>query len=110
MYTATSSKALVPGAAVRLTDVTSNGNFDQFGGRTVPFAGDYLWIDSQGARTFAVWTDWRDTVPGNDPRTSGNNGSEVMQCRTDFGGGAFSGDTCPRAGGLDQNIYGSLTP
>ena len=110
VYTATSSKALVPGAAVRLTDVTSNGNFDQFGGRTVPFAGDYLWIDSQGARTFAVWTDWRDTVPGNDPRTSGNNGSEVMQCRTDFGGGAFSGDTCPRAGGLDQNIYGSLTP
>jgi len=24
--------------------------------------------------------------------------------------GAFTGDTCPRAGGLDQNIYGSVAP
>lgn len=110
VYTATTSKALAPASAVRLTDVKSNGNFDQFGGRTVPFAGDYLWIDSQGAKTYAVWTDWRDTVPGNDQRTPGNNGSEVLQCRTDLGGGVFTGDTCPRDGGLDQNIYGSLTP
>ena len=33
-------------AITRLTDVTSNPNWDQFAGRTVPFAGDYLWIDS----------------------------------------------------------------
>lgn len=112
VYTTTTTKALAPGAAVRLTDVTSDGNFDQFGGRTIPFAGDYLWIDLQGAKTFATWTDWRDTVPGNDPRTPGNNGSEVLQCRTEnpAGSGVYTGDTCPRAGGLDQDIYGSLTP
>jgi hypothetical protein len=33
----------------------------------------------------------------------------VHQCRT-FSGGAWSGDLCPRDGGLDQNIYGDLTP
>jgi len=111
VYTATASKALVPSTAVKLTDVMSNPNFDQFSGRTVPFGGDYLWIDSQGTRTYAAWTDWRDTVAGNDQRTPGpTKGAEVLQCRTDLGGGVFSGDTCPRDGGLDQNIYGSLTP
>lgn len=111
VYTATASKALVPNAAVKLTDLMSNPNFDQFSGRTVPFGGDYLWIDSQGTRTYAAWTDWRDTVAGNDQRTPGSTkGAEVLQCRTDLGGGVFSGDWCPRDGGLDQNIYGSLTP
>ena len=111
VYSATTTKALVPGTAVALTDTASNGNYLQFSGRTVPFAGDYLWVDSQGSKTFSVWTDWRDTRPGDDPRTTGTSGgAEVWQCRTDLGGGAFSGDTCPRDGGLDQNIYGSLTP
>jgi hypothetical protein len=33
----------------------------------------------------------------------------VHQCRT-FSGGTWSGDLCPRDGGLDQNICGDLTP
>ena len=101
------------GGAVRLSDVSTNPNFEQFAGRTVPFAGDYLWIDSVGSRTYGVWTDWRDTVPGEDIRETPvpgtaepDEGADVKQCRAT----PASGDTCPRAGGLDQNIYGDLAP
>jgi hypothetical protein len=98
--------------SARLSDVSSNPNYEQFSGRTVPFAGDYLWISSQGGRTFGTWTDWRDTVGGTDQRetTPDETGADVLQCRTPVAGGGFTGDTCPRAGGLDQNIYGDLAP
>lgn len=102
-------KTLAPEPSTRLTDVTTNPNWDQFGGRTVPFAGDYLWIDSAGGTTYAVWTDYRNTVAGNDPRTTSTRG-DVLQCRTQRTDGSYTGDTCPRAGGLDQDIYGDLAP
>ncbi len=106
----------------RVTDVTSNPNYEQFDNRAVPFAGDYLWVTSLGTTAFGVWTDWRNTVAGTDPRETtpdpdaGN--ADVVQCRTssvvtDKKGNqttVFSGDTCPHAGGLDQNIYGDNTP
>jgi hypothetical protein len=97
---------------VRLTDVTSNGQWEQFGGRTVPFGGDYLWIDSKNGTTFGTWTDWRNTLPGTDLRETvqDETGADVLQCRFDTGGGVISGDTCPRSGGLDQDIYGDLAP
>lgn len=99
-------------APTRLSDLTTNGNFEQFSGRTIPFGGDYLWIDSKGGVTFGVWTDWRDTVSGVDQRetTIDETGADVMQCRTQRSDASFTGDTCPRAGGLDQNIYGDLAP
>ncbi|MEO6350400.1 MAG: sialidase family protein [Candidatus Limnocylindrales bacterium] len=96
--------------AVRLTDVRSNGQYEQFSGRTVPFGGDYLWIDSKMGTTFGVWTDWRDTVPGTDPRYPDGDNVDVLQCRTLKASGSYTGDTCPRNGGLDQNIYGDLAP
>ena len=37
-------------------------------------------------------------------------GADVLQCRTLRAGGTWTGDTCPRAGGLDQDIYGDHTP
>ena len=99
-------------APARLSDVSSNPNYEQFGGRTVPFAGDYLWVSSQGGRTFGVWTDWRDTVAGVDQRetTADEVGADVKQCRVATSGGGFTGDKCPRDGGLDQNIYGDIAP
>jgi hypothetical protein len=100
---------LAAAAITRITDVTSNPNWDQFGGRTVPFAGDYLWVDSAAGRTYSTWTDYRNTVPGNDPRTTSTRG-DVWQCRTQRADGTYTGDTCPRAGGLDQDIYGDLSP
>ena len=97
-------------SALRVTDVSSNPNYEQFSGRTVPFAGDYLWVTSHGNFAYTVWTDWRNTVPGSDarevPEDEDAGTADVLQCRAS----PTSGDTCPRAGGLDQNIYGDKTP
>lgn len=101
-------------ARTRLSDVSSNPNYEQFSNRTIPFAGDYLWITSLGNFSFATWTDWRNTVAGVDPREAGDNdndNADVQQCRTfDATLGAWTADTCPHAGGLDQDIYGDHTP
>jgi hypothetical protein len=98
-------------ASAKLTDTPSNPNWEQFSGRTVPFAGDYLWIDAQNGQTFGTWTDWRNTVGGVDPRepASDMTGADVKQCRAPVDG-TWGPDTCPRAGGLDQDIYGDHTP
>jgi hypothetical protein len=99
--------------ATRVSDVTTNPNYEQFADRTVPFAGDYLYVSSVNDFSYGVWTDWRDTVQGADPRegTGDEDGAtaDVRQCRV-FEDGAWSGDRCPRDGGLDQNIYGDFTP
>ena len=95
-------------AASKLTDEMSNPNYEQFADRTVPFAGDYLWVSMVGSSAYGVWTDWRNTVPGDDPREDDNDGADVYQCRTqDPTTGVWSDDQCPRMGGLDQDIYGS---
>lgn len=101
--------------STRVSDVTSMPNYEQYSNRTVPFAGDYLWVTSLGEFSYGVWTDWRDTVPGVDPREGSGDedgsSADVKQCRTfSASAGAWSSDTCPRAGGLDQNIYGDKTP
>ena len=99
----------------RVTDMTSNPNYEQFSNRTVPFAGDYLWITSLGDFSFGTWTDWRNTVQGTDPREvpedEDDASADVKQCRTfDEASGTWSTDQCPHDGGLDQDIYGDYTP
>jgi hypothetical protein len=104
-------------ASSRISDVTSNPNFEQFDNRSVPFAGDYLYVSSLNDLSFGVWTDWRltnnDQSPAVDPREAPEDEdggtADVIQCRT-FSNGAWSGDQCPHNGGLDQNIFGDLTP
>jgi hypothetical protein len=99
--------------ATRLSTVTSNPNWEAYGGRAFPFGGDYLYISSIGAFSYGVWTDWRDLVAGPDPRERGDadaDGADVMQCRVQNPDGSFGPDTCPYAGGLDANIYGDATP
>jgi hypothetical protein len=101
--------------AARISDTTTNPNSEQFDNRKVPFAGDYLWISAVGDTTFGTWTDWRNTVAGADQRegaadADGDTGADVRQCRTGDAASGFSSDTCPRDGGLDQNIYGDTTP
>jgi hypothetical protein len=100
-------------ASTRISDVTSNPNYEQFDNRAVPFAGDYLYVSSLNDFAFGTWTDWRDTVQGTDPRETpedeDNATADVHQCRV-FEDGAWSGDRCPHEGGLDQNIYGDLGP
>lgn len=98
----------------RVTDVKSNPNFEQFSGRTVPFLGDYIWVSSVGQTSFGVWTDYRNTRAGTDAREGGDvdddPGADVWQCRDVLSDGSVTGDQCPRAGGLDQDIYGDATP
>jgi hypothetical protein len=54
-----------PAIPDQLTSVR-NPNYEQFGGRTVPFLGDYIWVSSLGDTSFGVWTDYRNTVAGVD--------------------------------------------
>jgi hypothetical protein len=57
--TQASTATLAWSPAVRVSDVTSNPNYEQYGCRAVPFDGDYLYISSVGAFSYGVWTDWR---------------------------------------------------
>jgi hypothetical protein len=75
--------------------------YEMFGDRQSPFHGDYLGIDVAAGRFFSAWTDNRNVIPGVDPREAPD-GFDVFQCRDPTTGP----DTCPNAGGLDQNIYG----
>jgi hypothetical protein len=95
---------------VRVTEVSSNGNYEQFDGRSVPFAGDYLWLTSFGDFAFGAWTDWRNTVAGPDPRESTPSNADVKQCRVLDPVTGWGPDTCPRDGGLDQDIFGAAVP
>ena len=108
-----STATLAWSPATRLSAVTSNPNWEESGGRTFPFGGDYLFISSVGSFSYGVWTDWRNLVAGSDLREGGDSdadGADVKQCRTQNPDGSFSRDTCPYAGGLDLNIYGDVTP
>jgi hypothetical protein len=108
-----SAATLTWSPAIRLSQVTSNPNREQFGGRAGPFGRDYLYISSVRSFACGVWTDWRAVVAGSDPREGGDSdvdSADVKQCRTQNPDGSFTRDTCPFAGGLDQNIFGEVTP
>jgi hypothetical protein len=95
----------------RVSAVSNMPQYEQFGNRDVPFFGDYNYISAVGSTVLLDWTDTRDTVPGTDPRYTngdGTDGFDVVQCRTETSPGVWSADTCPNAGGLDQNIYGAV--
>ena len=110
-------------ASTKLTDAMSNPNYEQFDNRALPFAGDYLWVTSLGNFAYGAWTDYRNTVQGTDPRETPEDEdtatADVVQCRVvltsppDKKGNttkSWSGDRCPHAGGIDQNIYGDRAP
>jgi hypothetical protein len=85
----------------KLTSAPTNPNFEQFGGRTVPFFGDYIMVSAVGDSVAAVWTDARNVnadpgQDGNDPAGDSHNSG---LCTSSF-------TTCfDVTGGLDQNIY-----
>ncbi|GAB2666705.1 sialidase family protein [Kribbella swartbergensis] len=93
-----------------VSTVRTMPQYEQFGDRDVPFFGDYNYIAASGTTAFMTWTDHRDVVPGTDPRypVDGVDGFDVLQCRAANPDGTFGPDTCPNAGGLDQNIYGAV--
>jgi hypothetical protein len=94
-------------AVSRLSSQSQMPNFEMFGDRRVPFHGDYNYVSSVGSFAYGTWTDDRQVVGGDDPRYAGGEGFDVKQCRTQLADGTWSADTCPNAGGLDQDIYGA---
>jgi hypothetical protein len=99
------------GTSIQVTDTPTNPNYEQFGGRLVPFFGDYITVAAQGDTIGTVWTDQRNTVGAPDP-SGDNDGADVA-------GDPETGGTCTSSlnacfdgtGGLDQNIYSAvITP
>jgi hypothetical protein len=108
-YAASSTDGGSTWAVTRLSRTSQMPNYEMFGDRRVPFHGDYNYVSSVGAFAYNTWTDTRQVVPGDDPRYTGGEGFDVHQCRTQDAAGTWSGDTCPNAGGLDQDIFGAAT-
>jgi hypothetical protein len=81
--------------------------YEMFDARSVPFIGDYNWIQlvkmADGSLFgFTTWTDNRDVVPGVDPRETTQDGFDVLMCLD-----VDLVNTCPNAGGFDQHVYGN---
>jgi hypothetical protein len=82
---------------------------EMFAAVTVPFLGDYNWIDLVDAGNgslfgYMSWTDNRDVVPGDDPRETEQDGFDVLNW-VQNPDGSFTRQF--NLGGLDQNIYGN---
>ena len=99
------------GSSIQVTGVPTNPNYEQFGGRLVPFFGDYITVAAQGDTIGAVWTDQRNTVGAADA-TGDNDGADVAGDPETGGTCTSSLNTCfDGTGGLDQNIYSAvITP
>lgn len=88
-----------------VTDRPMNPNYEQFGGRRIPFFGDYIMVGAVGSTVAAVWTDTRNVVGAADP-TGDNDGDDVAGDPETGGLCKSSMSTCfDGTGGLDQNIY-----
>jgi hypothetical protein len=99
------------GSSIQVTNTPTNLNYEQFGGRLVPFFGDYITVAAQGNTIGVVWTDQRNTVGAADP-SGDNDGADVAGDPETDGTCTSSFTTCfDGTGGLDQNIYtAAITP
>jgi hypothetical protein len=89
-----------------VTDTLTNPNLEQFGGRLVPFFGDYIEVAAVGSTIEAVWTDQRDAALGTETSGSDNDGADVAGDPETGGTCTSSLTTCfDGTGGLNQNIY-----
>jgi len=96
------------GPSIQVTDVPTNPNYEQFGGRLVPFFGDYITVAAVGDTIGAVWTDQRSTV-GSADASGDNDGADVAGDPETGGTCTSSFTTCfDGTGGLDQNIYAAV--
>jgi len=110
-YAESADGGMTWGPSIQVTDTPTNPNYEQFGGRLVPFFGDYITVAAQGGTIGMVWTDQRNTVGAADP-AGDNDGADVAGDPEAGGTCTSSLDTCfDLTGGLDQNIYSaSITP
>jgi hypothetical protein len=90
----------------QVTDTLTNPNLEQFGGRLVPFFGDYIEVAAVGSTVEAVWTDQRDAALGTETSGADNDGADVAGDPETGGNCTSSLDSCfDTTGGLNQNIY-----
>jgi hypothetical protein len=112
-YAASTDGGKTWGSSIQVTDTPTNPNYEQVGGRLVPFFGDYITVAAVGDTVGASWTDQRNTVGASDPTPLGDDDGADVAGDPETGGACTSAlDTCfDGTGGLDQNIYSaSITP
>jgi hypothetical protein len=87
----------------RVSNFSSNLNWETHGSRKVPFWGDYIYVSAVHGAVNIAWTDSRDLVAGVDPRdATAADHFDVKQCKDP---NASTLAACNSQGGLDQNIY-----
>ncbi len=93
--------------SIQLTDVgaATNPNFEQFGGRRVPFFGDYIMVSAVGSTVAAAWTDSRDVVPGTENAGQDMDNDDIVGDPETTVTCTGIASICFDQGGLDQNIY-----
>ena len=108
-YAAVSTDGTHFGSSLVASSVGQMPQYEMFSAVTIPFLGDYNWIDlvenGDGSLSgYLSWTDNRDVVPGDDPRETENDGFDVLNWVVNPDG-SFTRQF--NLGGLDQNIYGN---
>jgi hypothetical protein len=109
-YVAMSTNGRSFGSAIQASSVGQQPQYEMFASASVPFLGDYNWIqlverDDGSLFGYMSWTDNRDVVPGTDPREAEQDGFDVesgWQLQPD---GTYTRQF--NLGGYDQNIYGN---
>ena len=109
-YVAVSTDGTTFGNSQKVSSVGMQPQYEMFDAASVPFLGDYNWIQlvkrADGSLFgYMTWTDNRDVVPGTDPRETTQDGFDVQsgwQLQSD---GSYTRQF--NLGGYDQNIYGN---
>jgi hypothetical protein len=102
----------------RLSNARQQPGYETQLDNRVPWAGDYLYVSATRRAAYAVWTDARDVVPGEDSREPETDGFDVFApCAWVPDTVALApvipyasprpDDSCLSQGGLDLNIYGA---
>jgi hypothetical protein len=109
-YVAVSSNGTTFGSERIVSSVGNQPQYEMFAAASVPFYGDYNWIQlmrrSDGSLFgYMVWTDNRDVVPGTDPRETTQDGFDVESGWAPQPDGTYTRQF--NLGGYDQNIYGN---
>ncbi len=110
-FVAVSTNGTSFGVAHEVASVRQQPQKEMFAAASVPFLGDYNWIQlvTTGPGSlfgYMTWTDNRDVLSGSDPREDPQDGFDTEGCWVEDPPGTFT-RTCLNGGGYNQNIYGS---
>ncbi|HJP65103.1 MAG TPA: hypothetical protein VKA30_02230, partial [Actinomycetota bacterium] len=111
-FAAVSTDGTTFSTPIEVASQTQQPQYEMFASASVPFLGDYNWIQlvqlpSGAVGGYMTWTDNRDVVPGDDPREAEQDGFDTKGCWVQNPDGTYT-RTCFNGGGYDQNIYGNV--